>query len=266
MSGIDASDLRPAMLEKERLDAIRIVLVEPTHPGNIGATARAMKTMGLSRLHLVNPKSFPSAEATARAAGADDILFDAEVYDDFVSAIARCGWVIGTTARPRRLPAEELLPDQCAARVLEKAAHCDVALVFGRESSGLSNQEIERCHGVTTIPTEPTFASLNIASAVQILGYEIRRQLPSSLSGIDAGRVPALVENMERFYSSLEQTLTEVGYLDPEAPKQLMRRLRRLFSRANPDAIELNILMGILSAARKAAARRHKAIVGSESE
>lgn len=254
------------MPENKKLDNIRIVLIEPTHPGNIGAVARAMKTMGLSRLHLVRPRSFPSAEATARAAGADDILFEARVHDGFVSAIARCGWVVGTTARPRRLPAEELLPDQCAARVLEKAAASEVALVFGRESSGLSNQEIEHCNGIVTIPTEPTFASLNIASAVQVLGYEIRRQLPSFSAASDAGPAPAPVESMERFYSSLEQTLAEIGYLDPEAPKQLMRRLRRFFSRANPDAIEFNILMGILSAARKAATRRHQAIVGSESE
>jgi TrmH family RNA methyltransferase len=254
------------MPENERLQRIRIVLVEPTHPGNIGAVARAMKTMGLSRLHLVRPRSFPSAVATARAAGADDILFDARVHDDFVSAIAHCGWVVGATARPRRLPAEELLPDLCAARVLEKAAASEVALVFGRESSGLSNQEVERCNGIVTIPTEPTFASLNIASAVQVLGYEIRRQLPSLSAATNAGPVPASVESMERFYSSMEQTLVEIGYLDPEAPKQLMRRLRRLFSRANPDAIELNILMGILSAARKTASRRCQAIVGSESE
>lgn len=254
------------MRDKRILDAIRIVLVEPTHPGNIGAVARAMKTMGLSRLHLVRPKSFPSAEATARAAGADDILFDAAIHDDFISAIGRCGWVVGTTARSRRLPAEELSPDQCAARALEKAAHSDVALVFGRESSGLSNKEIERCHGMVTIPTAPAFASLNIASAVQVLGYEIRRQLLPSPAAKVTGLAPATVENTERFYVSLEQTLTVIGYLDPEAPKQLMRRLRRLFGRANPDAVELNILMGILSAARKAAARRSKDLAGNEPE
>lgn len=254
------------MLHHNTLDAIRIVLVEPTHPGNIGATARAMKTMGLSRLHLVRPKSFPSADATARAAGADDILFEAVVHDEFASAIAQCGWVVGTTARSRRLPAEELTPDQCAARILEKAAQRGVALVFGRESSGLSNQEIERCHAMVTIPTEPAFSSLNIASAVQVLGYEIRRTLISSGAPGVSGPAPASVEDMERFYSSLAHTLTEIGYLDPEAPKHLMRRLRRLFSRANPDAVELNILMGILTAARNAVARRSKSTAGSEFE
>jgi len=255
-----------AMVDHKKLDAIRIVLVEPTHPGNIGATARAMKTMGLSRLHLVRPKSFPSADATARAAGADDVLFNAVVHEDFVSAIARCVWVAGTSARSRRLPAQELTPEQCAARLLEKATRNDVALVFGRESSGLSNQEMERCHATVTIPTEPSFPSLNIASAVQVIGFEIRQQITSSQTAEEAGPAPASVENMERFYSSLEQTLTEIGYLDPEAPKHLMRRLRRLFSRANPDAVELNILMGILTAARRVAAYGSKATAGSESE
>ncbi len=248
------------------LDAIRIVLVEPTHPGNIGAAARALKTMGLSRLHLVRPKSFPSAEATARAAGADDILCDAILHDDLISAISGCGWVVGTTARMRRLPAEELSPEQCASRALAMAARTEVGLVFGRESSGLSNRELERCHALVTIPTEPSFSSLNIASAIQVLGYELRRQLIPFGGGDDGSHVPVRVEDMERFYFDLEQTLIEIGYLDPKAPKQLMRRLRRLFGRASPDTVEFNILMGILSAAR-AAARRGKALLAeNESE
>ena len=151
-------------------------------------------------------------------------------------------------------------------QLLEKAAQSDVALVFGRESSGLSNREMERCHAMVTIPTATKFSSLNIASAVQILSYEIRRQLVPSPDSEDLAPAPASVENMERFYSNLEETLTDIGYLDPTAPKQLMRRLRRLFSRANPDAIELNILMGILSAARNAAERRSRSTAASESE
>ncbi|MDX1527959.1 MAG: RNA methyltransferase [Gammaproteobacteria bacterium] len=243
------------MDSRKKLDAIRIVLVAPTHPGNIGAAARAMKTMGLSRLHLVRPKSFPCAEATARAAGADDILCDAVLHDDLLTALSGCGWVVGTTARARRLPAEELSPEECASRALKKAARTEIALVFGRESSGLSNRELERCHAVVTIPTEPSFSSLNIAAAIQILGYEIRRQLLSSDGSDDGGHVPVPVEDMERFFANLEQTLVELGYLDPKAPKQLMRRLRRLFGRTGPDAVELNILMGILVAARGAARR-----------
>ncbi len=253
------------MDSRKKLDAIRIVLVAPTHPGNIGAAARAMKTMGLSRLHLVRPKSFPCAEATARAAGADDILCDAMLHDDLISALSGCGWVVGTTARTRRLPAEELGPEECATRALKKAAQTEIALVFGRESSGLSNRELERCHAVVTIPTEASFCSLNIAAAIQVLGYEIRRQLLGSDGGGDDGHVPAPVEDMERYYADLERTLIEVGYLDPEAPKQLMRRLRRLFSRAGPDSVELNILMGILAAAR-GAARRAKNTAQSETE
>ncbi len=254
------------MPDTKRLEGVRIVLVEPTHPGNIGATARAMKTMGLSSLHLVRPKSFPSAEATARAAGADDILFEAVIHDNFLSAIARCGWVIGTTARPRRLPAEEFSPEQCAARILEKAASGGVALVFGRESAGLSNQEIQRCHGMVTIPTAPDFTSLNIAAAVQVLCYEIRRQLAAPAPARDDTPIPALVENMERFYLRLETILVEVGYLDPTAPKQLMRRLRRLFGRASPDAVELNILMGILTAVSRITGRSSKVVAESDSE
>lgn len=248
------------------LNAIRIVLVEPTHPGNIGAAARAMKTMGLSRLHLVRPKSFPSAEATARAAGADDILYDAILHDSFLSAISGCNWVVGTTARMRRLPAEELSPEQYALRALEKSARAEIGLVFGRESSGLSNRELERCHAVVTIPTDPLFSSLNIASAIQVLGYELRRQLNSFSGGDEGNHVPVCVEDMERFYSDLEQTLIEIGYLDPKAPRQLMRRLRRLYGRASPDTVEFNILMGIISAARAAVRRGKSFLAESESE
>lgn len=254
------------MTRIQLLDAIRIVLVEPTHPGNIGAAARAMKTMGLTRLHLVRPKTFPCADATARAAGADEILCNAVLHDSLLAAVSDCGWVIGTTARVRRLPAEELTPEECASRALEKAANAEVALVFGRESSGLSNKELECCHVMVTIPTNPDFSSLNVASAIQVLGYEIRRQLVSSGEVTADGPAPAPVEDMERLYASMEQTLTEIGYLDRNAPKHLMRRLRRLLSRANPDPVELNILMGILAAARKAAARWSKDLAESESE
>ncbi|MDX1512889.1 MAG: RNA methyltransferase, partial [Gammaproteobacteria bacterium] len=207
----------------EILESIRVVLVEPTHPGNIGATARAMKTMGLSRLHLVGPRSFPSADATARAAGADDILSRAVVHDGFLEAIAGCGWVVGTTSRRRRLSVEELTPPRLAQRLLEKAAATEVALVFGRESSGLSNQELDHCHALVTIPTADGFASLNVAAAVQVLGYETRRALlGDQVPPLAVGNAPATVADLERFFESLEQTLIEIGYLDPAAPRQLM--------------------------------------------
>jgi TrmH family RNA methyltransferase len=250
------------MSKQEIFDSIRVVLVEPTHPGNIGAVARAMKTMGLSRLHLVRPREFPSAEATSRAAGADGVLFEATVHDDFLSAIAPCGWVVGSSARARSLPVEELSPPVCIERLLGKAATTQVALVFGRESSGLSNEELQHCHAVVTIPTDPSFTSLNIAAAVQVLGYEIRRSVQTCANAPaneDSVPKPASVEDMERFYQNLETTLIEIGYLDPAAPRLLMRRLRRLFSRANPGPAELNILMGVLSAARSARHRKSKA-------
>jgi TrmH family RNA methyltransferase len=249
------------MSKQKIFDSIRVVLVEPTHPGNIGAVARAMKTMGLSRLHLVRPREFPSAEATSRAAGADGVLFEATVHDDFLSAIAPCGWVVGSSARARSLSVEELSPPVCIERLLGKAATTQVALVFGRESSGLSNEELQHCHAVVTIPTDPSFTSLNIAAAVQVLGYEIRRSAQGCANppaNEDAVPKPAPVEDMERFYRDLETTLIEIGYLDPAAPRLLMRRLRRLFSRANPGPSELNILMGVLSAARSASHRKSK--------
>jgi len=260
-----SSRLRLNMSKQKLFDSVRVVLVEPTHPGNIGAVARAMQTMGLSRLHLVRPREFPSAEATSRAAGADGVLFDATVHEDFLPAIAPCGWVIGTSARARSLSVEELSPPDCVERLLGKAATTQVALVFGRESSGLSNEELQHCHAVVTIPTDPAFTSLNIAAAVQVLGYEIRRSLRACTNAPaveDASRKPAPVEDMERFYHSLETTLIEIGYLDPAAPRLLMRRLRRLFGRANPDSVELNILMGVLSAARSANHRKSKTPAG----
>lgn len=235
------------------LESVHVVLVEPTHPGNIGATARAMKTMGLSRLHIVRPRVFPSAEATARAAGADDLLSRASIHDDFIDAIGRFGWVVATTNRERRLPVEELTPPSFATRLLQNAGKTDVALVFGRESSGLSNRELEHCHALVTIPTAEGFASLNVAAAVQVMGYEILRTLLSDGTGppsAAADTPPASVADMELFFENLEDTLVRIGYLDPASPRQLMRRLRRFFNRAHPDPVELNILMGVLSAAR----------------
>ena len=152
---------------------IRIVLVNTSHPGNIGACARAMKTMGLSALTLVQPKIFPSAEAIARAAGAEDILDNASVCDSLGQALSGCVLVIGSSARARTIEWPLLIPRECASRLVQEAAHAPVALVFGREHSGLSNEELDRCHFLTRIPANPAFASLNIASAVQVFAYEI---------------------------------------------------------------------------------------------
>ncbi|VFM96444.1 MAG: tRNA (cytidine32/uridine32-2'-O)-methyltransferase [Candidatus Kentron sp. G] len=155
-------------------DNILIVLVGTTHPGNIGAVARAMKTMGLRRLSLVNPKRFPCAQASARAAGADDVLYEARVFDSMPAALADCHWVVGTSARVRSIQWPEFEPRECAERIVTAARDRQVALVFGREHSGLTNEELDRCHGVVRIPTDPGYRSLNLASAVQVLSYEIR--------------------------------------------------------------------------------------------
>lgn len=237
-------------------DRVRIVLVEPSHPGNIGAVARALKAMGLRRLWLVGPQRFPCADATARAAGADDILDAAVVCEDLDEALAGCGWVVATSARARRIGWPLYDPRRAAAEVVAQARRSDVALVFGREDSGLSNAELDRCQAVVRIPTAPDFRSLNLAAAVQVLGYELRL---AGVAGDDAaGRgapqaagLPATAEQMEGFYRHLEETLVAIGYLDPARPKHLMRRLRRLFSRARPERTELDILRGILNAARK---------------
>ncbi|NIR30758.1 MAG: RNA methyltransferase [Gammaproteobacteria bacterium] len=239
-------------------DRIRIVLVEPTHPGNIGAVARALKAMGLRRLWLVSPRRFPSAEATARAAGADDILHDAVICDNLDEALSGCGWVLATTARARHIGWPLYDPREAATAAVAWTPRGEVALVFGREHSGLTNAELDRCQGVVRIPTNAGFRSLNIASAVQVLAYEL--YLAGAPEGARAAperesTPAATAEQMEGFYRHLEDTLIAIGYLDPAKPKRLMRRLRRLFSRARPDRTELDILRGILSAAQRAARR-----------
>ena len=241
---------RGETMNEDHLQRVRIVLVEPTHPGNIGAAARAMKAMGLDRLCLVAPGRFPSAEATARAAGADDILHTARIVDSLDDALAGCGLVLGTTARPRRIEWPALDAREGARRAVAQSAQTPVAVVFGRESSGLTNAELDRCHALIRIPAAAHFSSLNIAAAVQIVAYEMRAAAHGEGAGIEAPRARAATAGeLEGFYRHLESVLIEIGYLDPAAPKLLMRRLRRLFSRAGPDQAEINILRGILTAA-----------------
>ena len=263
------------------LDRVRIVLVAPTHPGNIGATARAMRTMGLSSLWLVRPKRFPSAEATERAAGAYEVLERARIVDDLPDAIADCHWVVATTARPRRFAWRELDPPEAGREVVRRAASGPVAVVFGRESAGLTNAEIDRCQAVLRIPTAPDFRSLNIAAAVQIAAYEIAR-VAAGAGDPAAGRpaedaAPGREEGAEQaarsgpaearddgvtaaelegLFAHFEAALADIGYLDPVRPRRLMRRLRRLFARADLDRSELNILRGVLAAAQRAAGSR----------
>jgi tRNA (cytidine32/uridine32-2'-O)-methyltransferase len=234
------------------LARVRVVLVETTHTGNLGAAARAMKTMGLSRLALVNPKQAPDAEALARASGADDLLERADIHPSLPAALAGCGLVIGTSARARSVEWPVVDPAQAARLLLAEAANGDVALVFGRESSGLTNEELARCQYLVHIPTNPAFSSLNVASAVQVLAYEIRRNwLASRGETLTAPEhIPAPAEQLEGFHGHLAQAIIDIGYADPAQCDRLLRRLRRLFNRARPDPVEVNILRGILSAAQ----------------
>lgn len=235
------------------LSAIRVVLSHTSHPGNIGATARAMKTMGLAALYLVEPKLFPHADATARASGADDLLAGARVCATLEEATQDCRLVIGASARTRSLPCPVINPAECARQAYAQSVQGPVAIVFGCEQSGLSNAEMDLCHALVRIPTNPAYGSLNLAAAVQIIAYEIRVAHEAGEEA-DAGEmhVPVSAGEMERFYAHLEQTLIELDFLNPDNPRQLMRRLRRLYNRARPDENEVNILRGILAAAQQA--------------
>ena len=228
---------------------IRIVLVGTTHPGNIGAAARAMKNMGQSDLVLVNPRHFPHEEAAARASGASDILDNATVVSTLAEALTDCVYVAGASARSRTINWPSMGPRDCAERMISEHEHGTVAAVFGPEKSGLNNDDLDLCHTLLTIPTDPGFSSLNLAMAVQVLTYELR-----VASILDEGPVfeteapPASTDEMEHFYAHLESVLNDIGFLDPDNPRHLMRRLRRLFIRTRPDKNEVNILRGILTA------------------
>lgn len=228
------------------LSAIRIVLVQPQHPGNVGAAARAMKAMGLFDLALVAPPLFPHADATARAAGADDLLAGASLHDTLDDAVADCRLVLGTSARSRRLPWPLLDPRAAAARALEAAAAGPVAIVFGRERSGLSNAELDRCDAHLQIPCNPEFSSLNLAAAVQVVAYELRLAAGGIVDEPPEYDPPATAAELEGFFRHLEEVMIAAGFLDPDQPKWLMRRLRRLFARAAPESAEINILRGLL--------------------
>lgn len=242
------------------LNRVLIVLVGTTHPGNIGAAARAMKTMGLSRLALVAPKIYPSAEATARAAGADDVLANTKVHEHLQDAVAGCAMVYGTSARLRSLSCPLLEPEQAAGEMLRMAhANADVAVVFGRERTGLTNEELDLCHKMIVIPSNPDFSSLNLAAAVQIIAYELCRQGRGAADGItpDPERAaPVSSGQLEHLYAHLGEVLVQIGFLDPLKPRRLMRRLRQLFNRAELDQNEYNILRGILTAVQETVSKK----------
>ena len=228
--------------------SIRIVLTRVSHPGNIGSAARAMKTMGLERLCLVAPERFPATEATVMAAGADDVLDRAEVFPDVRSAVADCGLVVGTTARGRHLPWRIVEPREAAAEVAAAAESGNVAVLFGAERTGLTNDEIELCQCLLTIPTGSSYGSLNLAMAVQIVAYEILLAMRSAANDGERRGIPlASAVEMERFYGHLERVLDEIDFHDRTGEGHLMARLRRFFNRAVPDQNEINILRGILT-------------------
>ena len=232
------------------LERIRVVLCRPSHPGNVGATARAMKTMGLTRLYLVAPASFPDPQATAMASAATDVLAAAQVSGSLAEALTGTVFAVALTARRRDLATEPCWAAEAAGEVVRQArVHGEAALVFGNETAGLSNAELALCRSWALIPTAPECSSLNLAQAVQILCYEVRR------AAVDPGRpprvteagAPASHEDVEAFLAHLEQAAVASGFLDPTAPKRLMHRLRRLFARAGLEKEEVNILRGLLA-------------------
>ncbi|HEU0307082.1 MAG TPA: RNA methyltransferase [Lysobacter sp.] len=246
-------------LTTSSLGRIRVVLVGTQHPGNIGSAARAMKTMGLSRLVLVAPERAPDADSYALAAGADDVLAAAETHPTLADAIADCRLVLGCTARSRRIALEELEPRAAGARVVgEAAGGKEVALVFGRERTGLSNDEYELCHAAVHIPANPDYSSLNLAMAVQVLSYEVRlaalaaAPLAAAAEG-ERQEPPASHAEMESFFAQLADTLDAIDFHKGRAPESAMRKLRRLFLRAQPDAREVRILRGVLADAQRMA-------------
>jgi tRNA (cytidine32/uridine32-2'-O)-methyltransferase len=231
------------------LSNIHIVLVGTTHPGNIGAVARAMKNMQMTNLRLVAPKIFPSADATSRASGADDILARARVCDTLREAIADCQVVFGASARSRTISWPELTPRHCAAEIFAKHPDENIAIVFGREHSGLTNEELDMCRYLLHIPCNPAFSSLNLAAAVQIVCYELfiaagnheRKAIG------DRGECPlATAEQMESFYDHLHQTLIDIDFTQSDQSRSIMRRLRRIYNRIELDTKEVDILRGIL--------------------
>ncbi|MCO6440493.1 MAG: RNA methyltransferase [Nitrococcus mobilis] len=234
-------------------DNVRIVLLGTTHPGNIGSAARAMKTMGLSRLHLVAPRHYPDPRAQATAGHAADVLSAACVHDDLAAALHDTRLVLGLTARARRLAADALDARRGALQIAEASRAYPVALLFGREDSGLTNAQLSCCHGVVHIPANPVYPVLNLAAAVQIVCYELflasgclegKWQKPPPAAAVPL----APMAELESFYGHLQRIMQVSGYSRHRPDGLLMRRLRRLFNRARPERAELNLLRGILTA------------------
>jgi tRNA (cytidine32/uridine32-2'-O)-methyltransferase len=241
------------------LNNIKIVLVNTSHPGNIGSAARAMKTMGLSQLILVEPKKYPHLSALEMSAGADDILHNALVVNSLTDAIKDCSLVIGTSARPRGIELTGLEPRECAELVAKESSNHEVALVFGREHAGLTNEELLHCNYHVTIPANPNYSSLNLAASVQVICYELRvSHCKTSTSNVLHSDAYANGEEVEQFYQHLKQVLIEIDFLKPSNPRKLMQRIKRMFNRIRIERLEMNILRGILSNIQKSLKNRVK--------
>jgi tRNA/rRNA methyltransferase len=230
------------------LHNFRVVLCQTSHPGNIGSTARAMKTMGLQHLYLVRPDKFPDAHATALSTGAADLLENAVVTETLADALSGCAFAIGMSARKRGLSHELVNVRTAATKAIEIAATQPVALVFGTEMSGLSNAELNHCQMLAMIQANPEYSSLNLAAAVQIMCYELR------MAALDENTISpnvtpeyATIDSLEGFYAHLEETLLHIGYLNPSHPKKLMERMRRIYARASLEKEEVNLLRGVLT-------------------
>ncbi|HAS6063180.1 TPA: tRNA (cytosine(32)/uridine(32)-2'-O)-methyltransferase TrmJ [Vibrio vulnificus] len=236
------------------LDKVKVVLVGTSHSGNIGSAARAMKVMGLSQLVLVQPECEVDAQAIALASGAADIALNALVVNSLEEAVADCALVVGSSARSRTLEWPMLEPFECAEKFVQEGQTSHVALVFGRERTGLTNDELQRCHYHVCIPANPEYSSLNLAMAVQTLSYEVRmaylRHQQSQYPTQEAAEYPRHSE-LELFYQHLEKVLLTTEFVRADQPNQVMNKMRRLFSRARPEAQELNILRGILTSVEK---------------
>lgn len=235
-------------------------MVNTSHPGNIGSAARAMKTMGLGRLYLVDPQEYPSERAVWLASGASDVLENAVVVGTVEEAVSDCSLIIGTSARMRRIPWPLFEPQKCGLVVAKESEKSQVALIFGREAMGLSNEELQLCHYHVNIPGNPEYDVLNVAAAVQVICYEIRRahlEIEAAAEEEEEFKMPmdwvrwdedlATHEGLEKFHEHFQETLRDLDFYDPENPRQLLTRLRRLFQRARMDKMELNMMRGILT-------------------
>ncbi|WP_162892076.1 tRNA (cytosine(32)/uridine(32)-2'-O)-methyltransferase TrmJ [Vibrio paracholerae] len=241
------------------LERVKVVLVGTTHSGNIGSAARAMKVMGLSQMVLVDPQCQVDAQAIALAAGASEIALNAQIYPTLEVAVADCGLVVGTSARSRTLEWPMLEPRECGEKLISEANQHSVAMVFGRERTGLTNEELQLCHYHVCVPANPEYSSLNLAMAVQLLSYEVRMAYlalqQSSQSSTLQEEYPRHQE-LERFYAHLEQVIMQTEFISAQQPGQVMNKLRRMFTRARPEAQEINILRGILTSVQKSISRK----------